>query len=80
MVALYWLLNRLLTYWFINDVFPTLATSDKPLFFRTVDISHPLSPRMITCTVRRRGLNTAKIRGKVTYLEEYSTHLVSVKK
>lgn len=23
-VALYWLLNFLLTYWFINDVFPTL--------------------------------------------------------
>ena len=26
MVALYWLLKRLLTYWFINDVFPTLHT------------------------------------------------------
>ena len=24
MVALYWLLNRLFTYWFIRDVFPTL--------------------------------------------------------
>lgn len=23
-VALYWLLNRLLTYWFMRDVFPTL--------------------------------------------------------
>jgi hypothetical protein len=23
-VALYWLLNRLLTYWFIKEVFPTL--------------------------------------------------------
>lgn len=23
-VALYWLLNFLLTYWFINEVFPTL--------------------------------------------------------
>ena len=24
-VALYWLLNRLLTYWFISDVLPTLG-------------------------------------------------------
>jgi hypothetical protein len=28
MVALYWLENRLLTYWFMSDVFPTLTVSD----------------------------------------------------
>ena len=27
-VALYWLLNRLLTYWFMSDVFPTLNKSE----------------------------------------------------
>lgn len=32
MVALYWLLNFLLTYWFISDVFPTLHTRTKEAF------------------------------------------------
>jgi len=27
-VALYWLENRLLTYWFMSDVFPTLDVSN----------------------------------------------------
>jgi hypothetical protein len=27
MVALYWFENRLLTYWFMRDVFPTLFVS-----------------------------------------------------
>lgn len=32
MVALYWLLNRLLTYWFMSEVLPTLHdTSGHPL-------------------------------------------------
>jgi len=30
MVALYWFENRLLTYWFIRDVFPTLIVSAYP--------------------------------------------------
>lgn len=30
-VALYWLLNLLLTYWFIRDVFPTLESSNMTL-------------------------------------------------
>lgn len=30
MVALYWLLNRLLTYWFMSEVLPTLPTTTTP--------------------------------------------------
>lgn len=32
MVALYWFENRLLTYWFMSDVFPTLIVSASPRF------------------------------------------------
>lgn len=28
-VALYWLLNFLFTYWFMREVFPTLTTKDR---------------------------------------------------
>jgi hypothetical protein len=54
MVALYWLLNRLLTYWFIRDVFPTLQVqrmgqlgAKRPP--RKTGGTHPESPRMMTC-------------------------------
>ena len=50
MVALYWLLNRLLTYWFMREVLPTLQR--QPLRHgpggEPVHTTYPLSPRMIT--------------------------------
>ena len=55
-VALYWLLKRLVTYWFMRDVFPTLQYR---LISSTYDgdeanttITYPLSPRIITYSSR----------------------------
>lgn len=49
MVALYWLLNFLLTYWFISDVFPTLHfVMDHVNHMCTFAVDYPLSPRIIT--------------------------------
>ena len=56
-MALYWLLNRLLTYWFMSDVFPTLGDTngwfgechgDYVALRCAVNKTHPLSPNMIT--------------------------------
>jgi len=33
MVALYWVLNRLFTYWFMSDVFPTLKVN-RNIYFK----------------------------------------------
>jgi hypothetical protein len=48
MVALYWLLNRLFTYWFMSDVLPTLGNEIHGGILEKVEPTNPLSPRMIT--------------------------------
>jgi hypothetical protein len=50
MVALYWLLNFLFTYWFIKEVFPTLngLKSVSQCAYEKETCSYPLSPRMMT--------------------------------
>ena len=83
-VALYWLLKRLLTYWFINDVLPTLyesknmveslglRTSRRPFDAPTVAEDNNLEINNISTS--RLGSGRIPEGGK--YLEQDTTHVV----
>ena len=83
-VALYWLLKRLLTYWFINDVLPTLyesknmveslglRTSRRPFDAPTVAEDNNLEINNISTS--RLGSGRIPEGGK--YLEQDTAHVV----
>ncbi|TFK36724.1 hypothetical protein BDQ12DRAFT_686388 [Crucibulum laeve] len=67
MVAFYWLLNRLLTYWFMREVSPTL--SPRKLMSYMVSAAewkrrtNPLSPGIMTLSRTRPIVESKRIEG-----------------
>lgn len=71
-VALYWLLKRLLTYWFMSDVLPTLKRCQQgSSMYITLCKAHPLSPRMITF---ENGQYRGRRQWDWSYFEKNTTH------
>lgn len=73
MVALYWLLNRLFTYWFMSEVLPTLCKdmesgdqghreTDEPAVAENYDLG--------TCEGQEWYIERRR------YLEQYAAHVV----
>lgn len=52
-VALYWFENRLLTYWFMSEVLPTLYVLSDRTACTLGGPAYPESPRMITCVCQQ---------------------------
>jgi hypothetical protein len=66
-VALYWFENRLFTYWFIKDVFPTLRKE------KVINIRTKICPRLDEEPVPNQGMTSVKHVPRVSEDDHLST-------